>query len=334
MQATLDRFATEYQGYHGMSAKRAQQQVAELERLAAFAGKPTPQECDASDLRAYLAKLVGDGLHVNTVRKRRGMIAPFFTWGFEAGLLDGEKLMAIKLVKNPKGSTGESEPKPYSPKELAQFWADLDSTWPMDEERWFPRYEKGRSRYKRIANTVCRRQFEAIIGLALDGGLRRIEIHTATIDNVHYDNTNIIVPQRSERGNGKDKYREVPYTNAARDAMAHWLELRAWLKPGHDKLWIIGHANVPHGWELRPMNLRSFEHLPIIVGGYQYHRFRHTCATNWLRADMPLEKVQKLMGHASLSQTLAYAELARGDLEKSVEINQAKFAQLNRRPKT
>jgi len=333
MQATLDRFATEYQGYHGLSAERARSQIQELRRLCAHAGKESPQDCDAADLRAYLASLVEQDLHVNTVRKRHGMLSPFFTWGFEADLVSGDQLMAIKLVKNPKGSSGKSEPKPYSPKQLSQLWTDIDSTWPWDEERWFPRYEAGNSRYKRIASTVCRRQFEAIIALALEGGLRRIEMFTASIDNVHYDNTSIIVPQRGERGNGKDHYREVPFTSPAREAMQQWLELRAWLKPGHDKLWIIGHANVPWGRELRPMSLKSFKHLPRMVGGWEYHRLRHTFATNWLRAGMPIEKLQRILGHANLQQTLAYAQITREDLEKEVSLNEAKFAQLNRRGK-
>lgn len=332
MQATLDRFASEYQGYHGLSDERARQQLQELRRLCEHAGKDTPQECDAADMRSYLATLVETGLHPNTVRKRHRMLAPFFTWGFENKIVGAEQLMALKLVKDPKGATGQSEPKPYSPKELAQLWADIEATWPWAEERWFPRYERGRSRYKRIASTVCRRQFEAIVALALEGGLRRIEMFTAEIDHIHYDNTSIVVPQRSERGNGKDRYREVPFTSNARDAIAQWLELRAWLKPGHDRPWIIGHPNVPWGSELRPMSLDSFKHLPRMVGGWEYHRMRHTCATNWLRAGMDIEVLQRVLGHSSINQTLAYAKLDRADIERAVEINEDKFSRLSRRP--
>lgn len=333
MQETLDRFNAEYQNYHGLSKERIRVQLQELRRLCAFAGKDTPQECDAADLRAYLAKLVSDGLHVNSVRAHHGMLSPFFTWGFQSNIVGAEQLMAIKMVKNPKGSTGISEPKPYSPKELAKLWADIAETWPWAEDRWFPRYARGSSRYKRIASTVCRRQFEAIVALALEGGLRRIEMYTSTIENVHYDNTSIIVPQRGERANGKDHYREVPFTTNARQAMHDWLEIRAWLKPKHDKLWIVGHANVAHGMELRPMSMESFKYLPIYVGGWRYHRLRHTFATNWLRAGMPIEKLQRILGHATISQTLSYAQISRADLEKEVETNEGKFSQLSRRPR-
>lgn len=331
MDAVLDRFASEYQGYNGMSAARARQQVNELRALCEFAGKETPLDCTADDLRGYLAMLNEDGLHPNTVRKRRGMLSPFFTWGFQADLIDGNRLMAIKLVPNPRGATGRSEPKPYSPKELAQLWTDIAETWPLAEERWFKRYERGHSRYKRIASTVCRRQFEAIVILALEGGLRRTEIFHAEIDHIHYDNTSIIVPQRSERGNGKDKYREVPFTSDARSVIEEWLELRSWLKPGHNRPWIIGHANVAHGKELRPMSFKSFAAWPRIAGGWELHRLRHTFATNWLRAGMEIEKLQRILGHATIDQTLAYAKIERSDLEKAVSANEANFSRLSRR---
>lgn len=332
MQATLDRFETEYQQYHGLSATRARQQRQELVRLAEFAGKAAPQDCDAADMRSYLASLVED-LHVNTVRKRHGMLSPFFTWGFQSGLISGDQLMAIKLVRDPKGATSASTPKPYSPKELKQFWEDLDARWPVVKRHpyWLERFQKGRSRYARVAGMVGRLQTEAVISLALYGGLRRIEIFSAEIDHIHPDNTAIIVPQRSERGNGKDRFREVPYTETAREIVNRWFELRAGLGVTHDSPWIIGARNQSPVHALAPISFKSFKNIPRQVGGWELHRFRHTCATLWLRSGMPLEKLQRMLGHATLQQTLAYAEIVSDDIGRSVAENESKFNQLTRR---
>lgn len=332
MQATLDRFATEYQQYHGISDKRAREQRKELERLAVFAGKDTPQECGAADMRSYLASLVED-LHVNTVRKRHGMLSPFFTWGFEAGLVDAEQLMAIKLVRDPNGATGSSTPRPYSSKELRRFWEDLDARWPIDPRHahWLRRFQKGYSRYARVAGMVGRLQTEAVISLALEGGLRRIEILSAKLDHIHPDNTAIVVPQRGERGNGKDHFREVPYTETARETVNRWFELRAGLGVTHDSPWIIGARNQSPAHALAPITLKSFQNIPRQVGAWEFHRFRHTCATLWLRSGMPLEKLQRMLGHATLQQTLAYAEIVSDDIGRSVAENESKFNQLTRR---
>jgi len=329
---SLGRFHTGYQLYNGLSEKRQRQQRQELERLAEFAGKSRPEECDAGDLRAYLAALT-DGLHVNTVRWRHGMVNPFFTWGFENGLVGAEQLMAIKLVKDPKGATGQSEPKPYSSKELRAFWEALNARLPPGPrfDHWMQRYQEGRSRYRRIGDHAMRLQCEAIFGLALEAGLRSIEIFTAEIDHIHPDNDMIIVPQRGERSNGKDHFRKVPFTNPLRNSIHRWLEVRGQLGVVHDRPWIVGWKNTATGVALKAPYETGFRKIPLILGGWEYHRFRHTCATLWLRSGMDLEIVQRLLGHATLQQTLAYARIEHGDIERAASQNEQKFRQLTRR---
>lgn len=328
----IARFESEYQDYHGMSRRRREHQRREIVAFAEFAGKSI-LECDDQDFRAYMAHLVASDLHVNTVRWKGNMIRPFFSWAFEADLIDGTMLMKVRNVPNPKGATGASQPRPYSAKELKQFWQDLDARWPYVQPKWWKHYRSGRSKYRRVAKEVMRRQVEAIVALALDAGLRSIEIYSSSIDHVHPDNAYIIVPQRGERANGKDRAREVPYTTQAREAVHQWLEVRGELKPKHDKLWISAVANQQAGHWLDPMNRKRFEELMRTIGPYELHRFRHTCATNWLRAGMDLEKVQKLLGHSSIQQTQAYAQIVREDVQRQVEAHEGRFAQMTHRPK-
>ncbi len=210
MTPVIERFEKEYQSYHDLSPKRRKEQLKELRLFAEFVGKDSPEECTAQDLRSYMAELVDLELHVNTVRKRGNMIRPFFTWSFNAGLVSGDELMAVRAVENPKGSTNRSKPKPYSAKELKRFWVELDERWPFREERWWKRWRDGRSKYKRIATHVMRLQMEAIISLALDCGLRLSEIYHLDINDMHHDNEFIIVRPRTERDNEKNRMREVP----------------------------------------------------------------------------------------------------------------------------
>lgn len=332
MQDVLDRFASEYQNYHGLSPERSRQQRKTLTQLTEFAGKETPLDCTANDLRGYLASLIEE-MHVNTIRWKLGMVKPFYKWGFQADLYPAEELMRLGDVKPPKGATGSSTPKPYSPKELAAFWDALSARFPLDErfDYWFERYRAGKSRWRRLADHAERLQAEAIFSLALEGGLRRIEIFTATIENIHPDNSVIVVPQRGERPNGKDKPREVAYTRRARDAVYAWLDLRARLGIAHDRPWIMAAKTERLDQIGEPMSFESFKNLPHRIGPFEYHRFRHTCATLWLRSGMKLEIVQRMLGHSTLQQTLAYAELVAEDIEVSAEANEGKFRQLTRR---
>jgi site-specific recombinase XerD len=46
---------------------------------------------------------------------------------------------------------------------------------------------------------------------------------------------------------------------------------------------------------------------------------RHSAATNWVRAGVPLDVVQKLLGHATLASTTVYLNARDEDLRRAVE---------------
>lgn len=312
----LDRFAREYQDYHGISEHRRHEQLQVITELGAQAGKP-PHDCDASDIKQYLSGLLDRGLHVNTVRKKLRMLTPFFGWAWEAGLIDADRLMGIRRISDPRGSSSRGLPRPYSRKELNDFRAELAKRWPEVEPKWWDRWRRGTSRFKRIQTHAMRVQIEAIVALALYCGLRLQEIYSASLDEIHYDNAYVVV------SHGKDgRNREVPHTASSREAVRRWIELRTELAPDHDFPWL---SLAWEGVATRPMRWDRFRKLMGTVGDWQLHRFRHTAGTEWLRATRRLEIVQKLLGHASLQQTLGYAEIVRDDLHDAIAKAELKF---------
>ena len=48
------------------------------------------------------------------------------------------------------------------------------------------------------------------------------------------------------------------------------------------------------------------------------HMLRHTAATNWVRAGVDLDVVQRLLGHASLASTSAYLHARDDDKRRAV----------------
>jgi site-specific recombinase XerD len=172
-------------------------------------------------------------------------------------------------------------------------------------------------------------QIEAIACLALMSGLRRQEIFNLSIDDFHPDNDYIVVRGKTEV-HTQPKIREVPYTDYGRMITERFLRFRDLMAPDHDRPWLIIDARVSPNHPLVPahpqdaLGWSSFiRQLNKVGPGWELHRFRHTCATEWLRAGMEIERVSRLLGHASIAQTLGYAELVRDDIAVSVRRHEA-----------
>lgn len=313
----LDRYRREYLEFHEISIGRQRESQKLLTEFGGFAGKEV-QNCDGGDLRAFLAFLKEEDYEGTTIAKKLSIIKPFFGWAWEAGIVDAQRLMEFNRTKPPRGCRANQLPRPYSRKELKRFRQQLDRRWPTVPEHLWKRWRKGTSRFKKVQPHLMRIQIEAIVALALHCGLRRQEIFDATIDDIHYDNAYVVVP----KGKG-GKFREVPHTEASREAIRAWLEIRAELGPDHDRPWL---CLAWEGIELQPMRWERFASILRTIGkGWELHRFRHTYATELLRSTKRLEIVQRALGHANLQQTMVYAQLVSDDLLKAIGKAEADF---------
>jgi site-specific recombinase XerD len=326
MSALIDQFKSEYQDYHGISAKRAREQRTLLSRLESRLNGRTLADATADDFQQLLGDLRSEGLHVNTVRKKANMVRPFFSWAYAKGLIPGDAYMRLKMVEDPRGATAHSKPNPYKRKELDQFFTDLEAALPLLPEsgpgsRFVNRFLQGKSRWHRVRRHAMRLQVDAIVALALHCGLRRAEIFRLKPDDLHYDNEYIVV-----LGKG-DKIREVPFTEEARGAVQRWLDFRLQvIRPTCAETWLSCWYADSY---MRPMSFERLEELlpKVVAPGWTLHRFRHTFATERLRAGTPLEIVSLAMGHATLEQTRAYAEIVRSDIARELAKTEGAFAE-------
>jgi integrase len=60
----------------------------------------------------------------------------------------------------------------------------------------------------------------------------------------------------------------------------------------------------------------ALEHAKIT--GFRFHDLRHTFATRSVRAGMPLEVLQKVLGHSEITTTMRYAHVGDVDVERSM----------------
>lgn len=319
----IERFEREYQRYNGVTPRRAREQSLQLARYQKFLADTPLLGADASDLKSYLAFLLEAGLSPNTIRTYRNMIRPFYTWAWELNMVSADCLLRLRMVAAPAGATGYSKPRPYSRSEVAAFWKDLDGSWPTTSDRSLLLWRHGNSSWNKVWRHAMNIQISAIAHLALMCGLRRVEIYRLSIDDVHPDNAYIPV-----WGKG-DKMREVPYDSDARKAVQAWLRFRKEMNPTTDSLW-LSCINPVSRKAMRWDRFRTI--LNTVGGGYHLHRLRHTCATERLRAEMPLEALRRFLGHSRLEQTLAYAELVNDDIARGAERSEPAFHRAISRP--
>lgn len=329
----LARFTAEYLEPNSITRDRRREQLALLRRLAAKLDHPL-YELTATDVREFMGAELARGAAPTYVRKHWVMLRSFSNWATDAGLMPQAARDELKSVRNPRGSGRKNRPRPYTVAEVRQFRALMAEKYPIIPE--FGRGSRAMSQFMRghvprmrrhLWRHARRLQFEAQIALALEGGLRSVEIYRLTIPALHYDNDQLVVIS-AKQGPGTKVTRAIPYTSHARTCMRDWLDFRYVLKPDHESPWLqLDYVNDIDA-QLAPLTHRSFRRSLNTVFGkpWEWHRFRHTAATEWLRSGVPLEKVQLYMGHASADQTRAYTQILASDIDDAFGKAEADFA--------
>lgn len=323
----IEEFQRDYADYNDLSADRRWRQRKFIpELLERVSG---PEAITAADLRAYLNGCVTSGLNPNSVRNRLGVISPFIHWLWQTKRITAEAYMELKDVKPPRGSTSQGTPKPYKRKQIDQFWADLGEQYPWAHDQdtrergeyYLHRWRTGLSRWGRVQPYAKRVQIEAIVGLALYGGMRVDEMWRLEVEEMHHENEYVVASTKKNR-RGVMIERPIPHTDQLRSVVKAWLDLRASLQPATERPWLSLHQHA----RLLPMQERTFKMLLRNVGrGWEFHRMRHTFATESLRAGMKLEVLSRILGHGRIQQTLVYAELVDTDLVRASRRVQSEF---------
>lgn len=324
----IERFRREYIEYHRISAERGRQQCRLLAEFETTIEAGSLTDATRDDLQAFAGDLLESGYHVNTVRKKLNMLRPFFSWAYAKGLITPDQYLGLKSVPNPRGASGMTIPNPYTRKELTEFWTALDARFPRLPAKgrgaWaIRRWLTGKGPWRPVWRHAMRLQIDAMVRLALDVGLRRNEIFGLSLNDLHYDNEYIVITGKADPNTGVPKVRQVPFTAAAREAVKEWVEFRALIRPSHDRPWLSCHGAT----YAKPMLESRFNKLlnQTLGSKWRWHRFRHTCATEWLRAGAELETIQRLLGHATIQQTLAYAQILKSDIARSLARHEDSF---------
>jgi integrase/recombinase XerC len=145
------------------------------------------------------------------------------------------------------------------------------------------------------------RRDQAMLELFYSSGLRLSELVSLDLDGLD-------LPAGLVRVRGKgNKTRELPVGRLARQALEHWLALRALAKPADGALFISqqGRRLGPRAVQLRVRQAGVRE-----LGQHLHpHMLRHSFASHMLESSQDLRAVQELLGHADIATTQVYTHL-------------------------
>lgn len=149
----------------------------------------------------------------------------------------------------------------------------------------------------------------AIVGLMLLHGLRSCEVLALNCEDLQFSDSQIRV-----QGKGK-RIRVLPLARESVELLDHYLSLER--PPLCGQALFVCLKGSARGYRMTPAGLRSlFRHhrQTTHVTQANPHRFRHTFASDMIRAGISLPALMQLMGHAQIQTTLVYIQLTPQDV--------------------
>ena len=249
------------------------------EHLGEAATAKALAELDASDFRAFMARLRNNKIESRSLARKLSAIRSFFRHAERNGHF---KCAAIAVVRAPKIS--HSVPRPLSEQQSSQL---VDDTTLHHDVPW-----------------IAARDM-AVLALLYGCGLRISEALSLVTKQI--DQNPLVIT-----GKG-GKTRLVPMVTAVAEAIATYRKLAPFPLLPSTPLFrgAKGGALSPRIIQLLIERLRGAMNLPDSATP---HALRHSYASHLLGNGADLRVIQDLLGHASLSSTQIYTEVNRKHL--------------------
>jgi site-specific recombinase XerD len=143
----------------------------------------------------------------------------------------------------------------------------------------------------------------AIVLLLLRTGMRIGELLSTKMRDVNLREQKILIFEADKTRVGRVVY----FSDDAKEALKRWLEVR---ESGAEFLFYGSKGGALSYGAARMVFVRYLERAGLCHKDYTPHCLRHTFATDLLNALMPIECLEKLLGHKSLEVTRRYARLS------------------------
>lgn len=161
--------------------------------------------------------------------------------------------------------------------------------------------------------TVSKHRDRAIVWLLKDGGVRIGEALSLKMPDIHWSGRRITVHATKCRTS-----RTVALSDESLTALSNYIRLERPTSLPHEYAFVcLGRRNFG-----RPFQYRAWVYVceearkRAGVPRVHAHAFRHTCATNLADAGMPMDALQRQLGHRHIDTTLIYNEVRDTRLQR------------------
>jgi site-specific recombinase XerD len=257
-----------------------------------------------TDLRAYLARLVGAGAK-NSVSQRLGAIRSFHRFAARAGIGTGDPWGSIATPRLPRRL-----PRVLEVDQIERLLAAIDA----DEAAAEVADDKAR-RASPVALEIAIRD-RAIVEVAYAAGLRISELAAATLENLDLrrGELRVLGKGRKERIGllGRPAIHALEaYLDEARPVLVARRMTGADAEPNAI---FLNHDGAPIGVRGLRFRIDRLCRLAGVPEGVSPHTLRHSFATHLLDGGADLRVVQELLGHESLATTQVYTHVSAARL--------------------
>jgi len=232
-----------------------------------------------ADVRHYLSSCKASGQKNSTIGNTRRILSGFFEWCSLEGFCTINPVKRISAIKHEKS----------------------------------PRHAMKLIELEYLRNACESLREKALVDFLYSTGVRVSECCEARISNIDWERKTVLIEH------GKGNVSRLTYLNPEAE-----VSLKAYLASRVDDSPFIFARTV--GKSVTRLNAKTVQNIIsriVARSGRTFsvkitpHVFRHTIATVLLRNGMPIEQVQRFLGHAKIDTTLIYAEVRDEDVCRS-----------------
>ena len=291
--ALLDAFGAYEDAVDGLAAPTVRNHRIYLEALLRWWERERPGRSPASaataDLAAFLVAEAARGLAARTRKAEVAALRRFYAWLVLTGATSADPAAALSAPR-----VGPPHNGVYAPAEVAAILA-----------------------HTAALTGVRGRQRHAIVASLRWTGMRSAELRTLRRDDLH-----LVEGRARVVGKGR-RERTVLLPPVLVEVLTAFLDQVRQQLPASPLLLANAHPFVTtaqSGFSQEAL-AREVELAGLgagVPGRHHPHKWRHTYATELVRAGVDIHVVQRLLGHASIASTVGYTHLVLDDLRGAV----------------
>lgn len=245
-----------------------------------FRSVPKPAAAvTTADVRHYLAQCKERGLRNVSIGNTRRILNCFFQWCVPEGLCAGNPVLRVSAIRQEKS----------------------------------PRHAMKRVELEYLRRACVSPREKALVDFLYSTGVRVSELCAARVDQIDWDRRTVLIEH------GKGDVTRLTYLNPeAEVSLKAYLASRPISSP-----YIFARIRGSSASPLSPNAVQAAVSRIADRARCDFsvritpHVFRHTIATVLLRGGMPVEQVQRFLGHANINTTMIYAQVRDEDVRRS-----------------